>query len=43
MEVGMVPLTGTTNLNHMQEDLRALEIRLTPDEVHLIESIEDRF
>jgi diketogulonate reductase-like aldo/keto reductase len=39
MQVGMVPLTGTTNEQHMKEDLRANSIELTGDEVNLIESI----
>jgi len=40
MQVGMVPLTGTTNVRHMQEDLRIYEIELTPAEVSFIETIE---
>src|SRR5262249_29939022 len=40
MQVGMVPLTGTTNPEHMKEDLRVYEIGLTPAEVELIESLE---
>jgi len=39
MQIGMVPLTGTTSVQHMREDLRALEIELTDDEVRFIESI----
>jgi diketogulonate reductase-like aldo/keto reductase len=39
MQVGMVPLTGTTNEQHMKEDLRVYEIELTQEEVHSIESI----
>ncbi len=39
IEVGMVPLTGTTNSQHMMEDLDIFSIDLTPDEVNLIESI----
>jgi diketogulonate reductase-like aldo/keto reductase len=39
MQVGMVPLTGTTNEQHMKEDLRAHSIELTADEVNFIESI----
>jgi diketogulonate reductase-like aldo/keto reductase len=35
----MVPLTGTTNSQHMMEDLDIFSIDLTPDEVDLIESI----
>jgi diketogulonate reductase-like aldo/keto reductase len=40
MQVGMVPLTGTTNLRHMQEDLRVYDIELKPAEVSLIEDIQ---
>jgi len=40
MQVGMVPLTGTTNLQHMKEDLDVYNIELTPAEVDLIERIE---
>ena len=39
MQVGMVPLTGTTSEQHMTEDLGVYEIELTDDEVNLIESI----
>lgn len=39
MQAGMVPLTGTTSLKHMKEDLRVYQIELTPDEVAFIESI----
>jgi diketogulonate reductase-like aldo/keto reductase len=40
MQIGMTPLTGTTNAHHMQEDLRVSEIELTPAEVRTIETIE---
>jgi diketogulonate reductase-like aldo/keto reductase len=40
MQVGMVPLTGTTNAQHMKEDLAAQKFELTPAEVELIETIE---
>jgi diketogulonate reductase-like aldo/keto reductase len=39
MQVGMVPLTGTTAEQHMKEDLQVYNFELTPDEVSLIESI----
>lgn len=39
MQVGMLPLTGTTNPSHMKEDLQAASITLLPEEVSLIESI----
>ena len=32
MQAGMVPLTGTTNLQHMKEDLRVYDLELTPEE-----------
>jgi len=40
MQAGMVPLTGTTNLEHMKEDLKVYDIQLSADEVKLIESID---
>jgi diketogulonate reductase-like aldo/keto reductase len=40
MQAGMVPLTGTTSLEHMKQDLRVYDIELSSDEVKLIESIE---
>ena len=40
MQVGMVPLTGTTSELHMREDLGSFDIQLTEEEVELIESIE---
>jgi diketogulonate reductase-like aldo/keto reductase len=39
MQLGMVPLTGTTNRQHMADDLRADQFTLTPDEVERIETI----
>jgi diketogulonate reductase-like aldo/keto reductase len=39
MQVGMVPLTGTTNEKHMMEDLGVGRIMLSDDEVRYIESI----
>src|SRR5437870_4366808 len=41
MQAGMVPLTGTTSLEHMKEDLTVSDIELTAEEVKLIESIEE--
>jgi len=38
-QVGMVPLTGTTDADHMREDLAAGRFDLTGDEVRLVESI----
>jgi diketogulonate reductase-like aldo/keto reductase len=40
MQAGMVPLTGTTSLQHMKEDLGIFGFELTEDEVGFIESIE---
>ena len=39
MQVGMIPLTGTSNPQHMRDDLRADEITLTDADVHAIETI----
>ena len=39
MQIGMVPLTGTTNLQHMADDLRADRFTLSPDELQQIETI----
>jgi diketogulonate reductase-like aldo/keto reductase len=39
MQVGMLPLTGTTNAQHMKEDLTAEHLELSEDEVKAIERI----
>jgi diketogulonate reductase-like aldo/keto reductase len=39
MQVGMLPLTGTTNQQHMKEDLRSDQFTLTPEDVQRIETI----
>lgn len=39
MHLGMLPLTGTTNMAHMQLDLTALDLKLTDEDVRNIESI----
>jgi diketogulonate reductase-like aldo/keto reductase len=39
MQVGMLPLTGTTNQQHMVEDLAAERIYLSAEEVQFIETI----
>ncbi len=39
LEVGMLPLTGTTNATHMQEDLQVLDFHLDPEEVNRIENL----
>jgi diketogulonate reductase-like aldo/keto reductase len=38
-QVGMLPLTGTTNQQHMAEDLQCERFTLTSDELALIETI----
>ncbi|MBH0199221.1 MAG: aldo/keto reductase [Nitrospira sp.] len=38
-QIGMLPLTGTTNQQHMKEDLQCERFTLTPDELALIETI----
>jgi diketogulonate reductase-like aldo/keto reductase len=40
MQAGMVPLTGTTSLQHMKEDLKVYDFELTADEVEFIETVE---
>ena len=37
--IGIVPLTGTSDPEHMREDLASRELKLAPDVVHAIESI----
>jgi len=40
MQIGMLPLTGTTSEQHMREDLTAEQLQpLTPEEMQLIETI----
>jgi diketogulonate reductase-like aldo/keto reductase len=39
LEVGIVPLTGTTDPAHMRADLSAFDFRLTADEVERIEGL----
>jgi len=39
MQVGMLPLTGTTNPQHMKEDLQADQLTLTAEDIQLIETI----
>lgn len=41
-QIGMVPLTGTTDRRHMDQDLAAAEMELTADEMHLLEHIAHR-
>ena len=37
--VGMLPLTGTSNAEHMKQDLASLDLTLPPDAVQAIESL----
>ena len=39
MQVGMLPLTGTTNPEHMKEDLQSDRFTLSPEDVRYIETI----
>jgi diketogulonate reductase-like aldo/keto reductase len=39
MQIGMLPLTGTTNRQHMKEDLHAEHLTLTADDMQVIETI----
>jgi diketogulonate reductase-like aldo/keto reductase len=39
MQIGMLPLTGTKSQQHMKEDLHAEQLRLSTEEVQLIETI----
>lgn len=38
-QLGMLPLTGTSQLSHMQTDLAALQLKLTPAEMQTLEMI----
>ena len=39
MQIGMLPLTGTTNERHMREDLQAERLELSSEEIQRIEMI----
>ena len=39
LDVGMIPLTGTTDLAHMEADLKVLDFCLESEEVNVIESL----
>ena len=39
LDVGMVPLTGTTDPEHMRADLEVFDFRLGPEEVQRIEGL----
>jgi diketogulonate reductase-like aldo/keto reductase len=38
-EVGMLPLTGTSNAEHMKQDLASLNLTLLADKVHALEAL----
>ena len=37
-QIGMLPLTGTTNPDHMRQDLAIMDVTLSADELALIEA-----
>ena len=39
LQVGMVPLTGTTNITHMKEDLQACDFQLSADDLDVIAAL----
>jgi diketogulonate reductase-like aldo/keto reductase len=39
MSIGIVPLTGTSSAEHMQQDLASLSIQLSGDEIESIEAL----
>ncbi len=39
IQIGMLPLTGTTSGEHMREDLDTLDFELTPEEIERMESL----
>ena len=39
MQIGMLPLTGTTDRQHMQEDLRSDQFTIAPDDLQRLEVI----
>jgi diketogulonate reductase-like aldo/keto reductase len=41
LDVGMMPLTGTTNAEHMRADLDVFDFRLEPDEISRIETLAE--
>jgi diketogulonate reductase-like aldo/keto reductase len=42
LDIGMIPLTGTTDAEHMREDLAVFDFRLDPEEVQQIERLAIR-
>jgi diketogulonate reductase-like aldo/keto reductase len=39
LDIGIIPLTGTTNAEHMQADLEVFDFRLEPEEVERTEAL----
>jgi len=39
LAVGMLPLTGTSNAEHMKQDLASRDLALATDDVQTIESL----
>jgi diketogulonate reductase-like aldo/keto reductase len=39
LQIGIVPLTGTTDPSHMREDLEVFNFRLEQEEVERIENL----
>jgi diketogulonate reductase-like aldo/keto reductase len=39
LDIGIIPLTGTSNADHMKADLEALDFQLQPDEIEYIENL----
>jgi diketogulonate reductase-like aldo/keto reductase len=39
MQIGILPLTGTTSPQHMKEDLQAEQLALSTEEIRRIETI----
>lgn len=39
LDVGMLPLTGTTDAGHMRDDLSVFDFRLEPDEIRQVENL----
>jgi diketogulonate reductase-like aldo/keto reductase len=39
MQIGMLPLTGTTSPQHMKEDLQAEQLALSAEDIQRIETI----
>ncbi len=42
LQVGMIPLTGTTSLAHMHDDLASFDFELSADELRSVEEIGDQ-